>query len=64
MSVKGTAVGKWRLAGRSYHGSEIVFIAQPGGGDYYTIETPYRPAEYILAETLKHLMYGATQESD
>jgi hypothetical protein len=62
MSVKGTAVGKWRLAGRSYHGSDIVFIAQRG--DYYTIETPYRPAEYILAETLKHLMYGATQESD
>lgn len=62
MSVKGTAVGKWRLAGRTYHGSEVVYILQRG--DYYLIETPYRPAEPIFAETLKHLMYGAIQESD
>jgi len=60
--VKGTAVGKWRLAGRSYHGSDIIFLSQHA--DCYMIETPHRPPEYILAETLKHLMYGATQESD
>lgn len=62
MTLKGSAVGKWRLAGNSYHGSSIVFIAQRG--DYYTIETPYRPPEYILEDVLKRLMYGATQESD